>query len=252
MNTYCDVIRDLLPLYTDDVCSETSRSLVEAHLRECPDCRQLLDRLRETELETDLLREKDSVIQYGLRRFKRRSAAVGTAASGLFMIPILACLVLNFTHGLSVDWISVVIASLIVAASLIVVPLFVPEDKLFWTFCAFSASLMLLLGVTCLYDQGDWFPVTSSAVLFGLGFISLPFLVRARPLRKLLGNSNRLLIVLGLDTALFINMLNMVYTRGKITLNSILFTLGVVAGIGIVVIEILRHGKGTKGSDHTS
>ena len=35
----CDLIRDLLPLYQDGVCSEESRAAVEEHLRECPSCR---------------------------------------------------------------------------------------------------------------------------------------------------------------------------------------------------------------------
>ena len=35
MKTECDVIRDLLPLYADDACSEGSRRMVEEHLTEC-------------------------------------------------------------------------------------------------------------------------------------------------------------------------------------------------------------------------
>ena len=33
----CDLIRDLLPLYQDGVCSEESRAAVEEHLRGIPD-----------------------------------------------------------------------------------------------------------------------------------------------------------------------------------------------------------------------
>lgn len=56
-----------------------------------------------------------------------------------------------------------------------------PEDKRFWTLCAFCASLMALLGVARLYTHGDWFGIAVSAVLFGLSVIGLPFAVRARP-----------------------------------------------------------------------
>lgn len=42
----CEVIRDLLPLYCDDVCSEDSRSLIEMHLEGCPECRTLLRKMR--------------------------------------------------------------------------------------------------------------------------------------------------------------------------------------------------------------
>lgn len=45
MNVPCKVIKDLLPLYLDKVCSEESRNIVEEHLKECPDCRKFHDEL---------------------------------------------------------------------------------------------------------------------------------------------------------------------------------------------------------------
>lgn len=42
----CDVARDLLPLYCDDVCSQDSRSLVEQHLEECEECSALLEKMK--------------------------------------------------------------------------------------------------------------------------------------------------------------------------------------------------------------
>ena len=37
----CEVIRDLMPLYLDECCSESSRELVEEHLKECDCCRKM-------------------------------------------------------------------------------------------------------------------------------------------------------------------------------------------------------------------
>ena len=236
----CDVIRDLLPLYADSVCSDKSRIMVEEHLQECASCADLLERIRKTEIDDDLKSEKTAVIEYGAKRFKRRSTAVGSVISGLFMIPILICLMINITTGAPLGWFFIVLASLLVAASLIIVPLMVPEDRAFWTFCAFCASLMTLLGVVCVVTHGNWFPVAASAVLFGLAVIFLPFVINARPVRKQIGGSSRLLIVLALDGALFINMINMIRSHGRFTIGSILFTLGVIAGIGLVASEIIR------------
>lgn len=39
MKLSCDIVQDLLPLYTDGVCSGDSRRAVEAHLEGCPACR---------------------------------------------------------------------------------------------------------------------------------------------------------------------------------------------------------------------
>ena len=38
----CEIIRDLIPLYLDKVCSEDSRKLVEEHLAECSECRKYI------------------------------------------------------------------------------------------------------------------------------------------------------------------------------------------------------------------
>lgn len=38
----CEIIRDLMPLYLDDCCSEGSRKLVEEHIEKCASCKKLL------------------------------------------------------------------------------------------------------------------------------------------------------------------------------------------------------------------
>ena len=39
MKISCDIIKDLLPLYYDGVCSADSKAIIEAHLAQCADCR---------------------------------------------------------------------------------------------------------------------------------------------------------------------------------------------------------------------
>jgi hypothetical protein len=43
MNEHCGIVRDLLPLYHDNVCSAESRALVEEHLKTCEECTAELD-----------------------------------------------------------------------------------------------------------------------------------------------------------------------------------------------------------------
>ncbi len=240
MTGECEVIRDLLPLYADDACSEASRKIVNEHLLDCAECRGMLAQLKETEIESSLKKEKKTVIQYGAKRFKRRSAAVGSLISGIFMIPVVVCLIINMASGHSLDWFYIVLASLCVAASLVIVPLMVTEDKFFWMFCSFTASLMALLAVTCLYSRGSWFFIAASASLFGLSAVFLPFVIKAKPVQKIIGNNNKLLIVLGIDAALFVNMMSMIMAHGKITLSTILFGAAVIAGVVLVAKQIMQ------------
>ncbi len=42
MNVSCNVIKDLLPLYHDNICSPESREMVEGHISYCNDCAEEL------------------------------------------------------------------------------------------------------------------------------------------------------------------------------------------------------------------
>jgi len=239
MKTDCEIIRDLLPLYVDDICSDRSREMVDEHLQECPACSDMLQKLQKTDIENNLKEEKQDVISYGIRQFKKLSATVGSTVSGALLIPILAVLVLNLVAGSAMGWFFIVLAAMAVAASLIVVPIMVPEDKLFWTFCAFTVSLILLLGVTCIVTRGNWFWVASSAVLFGFSVCFLPFAIKAKPVQKWLGDRNRALVVLGVDAVLFLNMMNIIRLhanggRGFWT------TAGIVAVITLGVLYVMK------------
>lgn len=216
MKLNCNVIQDLLPLYVDQVCSNESRELVEKHLAGCRDCSALLQQMLSTEIETNLRSETESVIRRQARFFKRKSAVAGAVIAGIFMIPILVCLIVNLASGAALDWFFIVLASLITAASLIIVPLMVPENKLLWTFGTFTASLLLLLGVICIYVHGDWFFIVSSSVLLGFSVCFLPFAVYARPLKELIGNKKGLTVMASATLFFVLMMLSIgLYTNAS-------------------------------------
>ena len=242
MKMECEVIRDLLPLYADEVCSEKSRSLVDEHLAACPECEAVLRDLMRNDIESGLKDEKDGVIAHQAIRFKRRSAAVGSLIAGLFMIPVLVCLIVNLASGHGLDWFFVVLAALGVTASLTVVPLTVAEDRLFWTFCAFCVTLTVLLGVCSLYSGGKWFLTAASASLFGLALIFLPFVVRARPVKRLIGGFSKPMLILSADLILFANMMNMITLRSKGAFATILMLVLCAAG-GYLLCRAVKAGR---------
>ena len=159
------------------------------------------------------------------------------------MIPILVCLIVNLTTGSAMGWFFIVLAGLAVAASLIIVPLMVPEDKLFWTFCAFTVTLLFLLAVCCFSTHGSWFYTAASAVLFGLSAVFLPFAVRARPVRGLIGSFSRPLLVLSVDAILFANMMNMISLPAK-GLFKTLFVLALCVGAAWLLITAIKQKRG--------
>ena len=237
MSKECEIIRDILPLYVDDACSPASREIVDDHLKTCADCAAFLEEIRASEAEGALKDEKALVIRNQARRFKRRSAA-SSVLTTIFLVPTLVCLIVNLTLSRRLDWFFVVAAGMLVLASVVIVPIRARESKLFWTLCAFCVSLVALLAVTALYTRGDWFFVASSAALFGLSVVFLPFAIRAKPLRKWVEGRNKLLLVLAVDGILFGNMMNMISLHQKGLGFTMLIVVLVIAALCLLAASV--------------
>lgn len=88
MNIDCEIVRDLLPLYVDGVCSEGSRNAVAAHLEACEKCREFCNnasRFQEDVILKDIPAEKETI--HGFRKVRRRWTASLMAV--VLLIPIL-------------------------------------------------------------------------------------------------------------------------------------------------------------------
>ncbi len=88
MDISCEVIRDLLPLYHDGVCSEESAKLVETHLQSCPQCREEWKQMQE---ETTMVKNMDEakLIWETAQVWKKNRKA--SFLKGALAISLLAC-----------------------------------------------------------------------------------------------------------------------------------------------------------------
>lgn len=50
MNKNCNIVRDLIPLYSDNTASDESRKFIEVHCRTCDKCNRILS-LSKTEID---------------------------------------------------------------------------------------------------------------------------------------------------------------------------------------------------------
>ncbi len=84
----CGVVRDLLPLYVDDVVGAETKAMVETHLQTCPGCQGYLDGMRSV-VQIPVApkqRLEDAKVLRALKRFirnKRLITGLGTAAAVL-------------------------------------------------------------------------------------------------------------------------------------------------------------------------
>ena len=155
MNISCDVIKDLLPLYHDGVCNDASRKLVEDHLAQCPECRAILDKIRDNTLDNRIAAERGDVVGHHTKAVKRKSLITGISIASVLAIPVLVSMIVNLATGRALDWFFIVLVSLMVLASVTVVPLIFEKNRALWTLGSFTGSLLLLLLTAAIYSRGS-------------------------------------------------------------------------------------------------
>ena len=206
MNKECEIVRDLLPLYIDDACSVSSAEMIKTHLPECDECDQIYQAMKSDHYEEVLKAEKNDVIAHHAKTQTRKTLIAGASIAGVLCIPILVCLIVNLAVGHALSWFFIVLTSLMVFASLTVVPLVVEKQIGLCTLFSFTVSLLLLLLTCAIYTHGDWFVLVASSVVFGLSVVFMPYVAYALPLSGFWKN-NKGLLILGTDTILFTTMM---------------------------------------------
>ena len=57
----CDVVKDLIPLYIDDICSQESKQIVEEHIKECDSCKALYESMKEDISAPKVANDEDTI-----------------------------------------------------------------------------------------------------------------------------------------------------------------------------------------------
>lgn len=109
MKYQCDLIRDLLPLYHDSICSEPVKVAVEEHCNECLECRQYYKKMCDSDVVEVMsydnaveLQKADSLknVKKKMKRDSRKTAIivaiVAVILHTLFVLGIIGFLGLGF------------------------------------------------------------------------------------------------------------------------------------------------------------
>lgn len=93
MSNQCNLIKDILPLYVEDMVSTDTQEFVNAHLEQCAECRAELERMRGSEkfvpdIDTDIVPLKRIKKDLFIRRLQT-----------IFFTAIIACAVVMIVFG---------------------------------------------------------------------------------------------------------------------------------------------------------
>lgn len=67
----CEVIRDMVPLYIDQVCSEETAKVVEGHFKECEGCSKYYQKMKEAE-EAELVVLNEDQLSSSFKKMKKK------------------------------------------------------------------------------------------------------------------------------------------------------------------------------------
>ncbi len=172
-NDTCDMVRDLLPLYVDGVCSDASRRLVDEHVAGCAACAGMLNKLRDSACEDSLRQEAAAVM--APRRWRNRAFATSCSLAAFLCVP--ACLAAVLGRGPGADfplsWFYLLAPSLLVVMSATMLPLRSRRYTGRWTLLGYTASLLLLLLACCAYTAEGAPEVSGTTKLFGWTALAL-------------------------------------------------------------------------------
>ena len=168
----CDVVRDLLPLYVDGVCSAASRALVDEHVKTCPSCAKML------------------------AQWRNRAFAVSCALAAFLCVPacLLAVVVPARENGMTMGWgwLLLLAPSLLVEMSATVLPLRTRRYTGRWTLLGFTGSLLLLLLACAVYTDFWYFKAAALALYALSAAVLVPWAVKELPLNGWFGGNGRL------------------------------------------------------------
>lgn len=99
----CEVVRDLLPTYADGLTSETTNALINAHLKDCPDCRAARDAMNAPETPPAEDRAELDYLKMNRRR-NRRVLLWSLLGAALLIFSVLATRLFVIGDRADADW----------------------------------------------------------------------------------------------------------------------------------------------------
>jgi transcriptional regulator with XRE-family HTH domain len=133
----------------------------------------------------------------------------------LYGTALLSTFICNLAIQHTLSWFFIVLTAIMTAASLTLVPVLANRRRGTITLVSFTVSLLLLLLVCSIFVRGDWFLVTTVAILFGLCVIFVPLVLSSLALPEAL-DKHKALMSFSIDTILLFALLAVCnwYTAG--------------------------------------
>lgn len=232
----CDIVQDLLPLYYDNACTSSSREVVKQHLLTCEKCRKSYEELKNTTIDTMIKSESAGVLERHAKKERNAAYKAGLIIAFLLLVPIVITFIVSMSSGGGLGVFAVLTASMMLTASLIVIPLMSNQNRMTKSILAGVASLLLIFFFVDRMSGGGEFVLWSIPTIFGLSVVFFPLVIRNIMLPPILSDK-KALITMAWDTLwLFLTIYEVCNHFGDIEGMKAGYTIALILMIGVWII----------------
>lgn len=235
----CDVVQDLLPLYYDNACTSASKKMVEQHLMTCEKCKKTYEALRNTTIDTVMKDEAEGILERHAKKERNMAYKAGIMIALILMVPVVITFIVSMSSGGGLGVFAVLTASMLLVASLSVVPLLSTQRRMTKSILASVIALLLIFFFVDRMNGGGEFVLWTISTIFGLSIVFFPLVIRNITLPPILSDK-KALITLTWDTLwLFLTIFEVCNHSGDIEGMRTGYTVSLILMTGVWLIFLV-------------
>lgn len=235
----CDVVQDLLPLYYDNACTSASKKIVEQHLMTCEKCKETYEALRNTTIDTVIKNEAEGILERHAKKERNMAYKAGIMIALILMVPVVVTFIVSMSSGGGLGVFAVLTASMLLVASLSVVPLLSTQRRMTKSILASVIALLLIFFFVDRMNGGGEFVLWTIPTIFGLSIVFFPLVIRNITLPPILSDK-KALITLTWDTLwLFLTIFEVCNHSGDIEGMRTGYTVSLILMTGVWLVFLV-------------
>lgn len=195
----CDIVQDLLPLYYDNACTSASKKMVEQHLMTCEKCKKTYEALKNTTIDTVMKNETEGILERHAKKERNMAYKAGVIIALILMVPVVITFIASMSSGGGLGVFAVLTASMLLLASLSVVPLLSTQRRMTKSILTGVTALLFIFFFVDRMNGGGEFVFWMIPTIFGLSIVFFPLVIRNIKLPPILSDK-KALITLTWDT----------------------------------------------------
>lgn len=235
----CDVVQDLLPLYYDNACTSASKKMVEQHLMTCEKCKKTYEALRNITIDTVMKDEAEGILERHAKKERNMAYKAGIMIALILMVPVVITFIVSMSSGGGLGVFAVLTASMLLVASLSVVPLLSTQRRMTKSILASVIALLLIFFFVDRMNGGGEFVLWTIPTIFGLSIVFFPLVIRNITLPPILSDK-KALITLTWDTLwLFLTIFEVCNHSGDIEGMRTGYTVSLILMTGVWLVFLV-------------